>query len=32
VNFMENSIPWHYKSPNAEELASAISQVTGREF
>jgi transketolase len=32
VNFMENSIAWHYKSPNTEELASAISQVTGGGF
>ena len=27
VSFMENSVPWHYKSPNAEELASALSEL-----
>ena len=27
VSFMENSVPWHYKSPNAEELARAISDL-----
>ena len=27
VSFMENSVPWHYKSPNAEELANALSEI-----
>lgn len=27
VDFMENTVLWHYKSPNDEELSSAISQV-----
>ena len=27
VSFMENSVPWHYKSPNAEELASALNEI-----
>ena len=27
VSFMENSVPWHYKSPNAEELASALGEL-----
>ena len=27
VSFMENSVPWHYKSPNTEELARAISDL-----
>lgn len=27
VSFMENSVPWHYKSPNAEELSRAINEL-----
>jgi transketolase len=27
VSFMENSVPWHYKSTNAEELASALNEI-----
>jgi transketolase len=27
VSFMENSVPWHYKSPNADELSKAIKEV-----
>ena len=27
VSFMQNSVPWHYKSPNAEELSQAISDL-----
>jgi len=27
VDFMENTVLWHYKSPNTEELSKAISQV-----
>jgi transketolase len=29
VDFMENSVDWHYKSPNDTELANGISQVKG---
>jgi transketolase len=27
VDFMENSVLWHYKSPNENELDNAIAQV-----
>lgn len=27
VDFMENNLAWHYKSPNAEELKSALNQL-----
>ncbi len=27
VSFMENSVPWHYKSPNDEELSLAINEL-----
>jgi transketolase len=27
VDFMEDKLAWHYKSPNAEELANAITQL-----
>ena len=27
VNFMENSIEWHYRSPNSTELKEALSQI-----
>jgi transketolase len=27
VNFMENKVEWHYKSPNKEELLKAINQL-----
>ena len=29
VDFMEGTVNWHYKSPNADELALAISQLAG---
>lgn len=29
VDFMENKVEWHYKSPNAVELKEAISQING---
>jgi len=31
VDFMEGTVSWHYKSPNAKELASAISQLAGSQ-
>lgn len=27
VSFMENSVPWHYKSPNEEELTKALDEL-----
>ena len=30
VSFMENSIEWHYKSPNSEELEKALKEVLGQ--
>ena len=27
VSFMENQLPWHYKSPNAEQLRKALSEL-----
>jgi len=27
VSFMENKVEWHYKSPNAEQLAQAIAEI-----
>ena len=27
VSFRENQLAWHYKSPNAEELARALAEV-----
>jgi transketolase len=27
VSFMENSVLWHYRPPNDEELLSALSEV-----
>ena len=30
VSFMENSVPWHYKSPNAEELTRALNELQAR--
>ena len=27
VSFMENSVPWHYKSPDEEELMNAIDEI-----
>jgi transketolase len=27
INFMENSILWHYRSPNADELQNALNQI-----
>jgi transketolase len=29
VSFMENQLAWHYKSPNAEQLAQALVEVEG---
>lgn len=29
VSFMENSVDWHYKSPNADQLAQAITEIQG---
>ena len=30
VSFMENSVDWHYKSPNDEQLATALSEIEGK--
>lgn len=30
VGFMEDRVEWHYKSPNAEQLAAAIKEIEGR--
>ena len=27
VSFMENSVEWHYKSPNADELKKALTEI-----
>jgi len=27
VSFMENSVEWHYKSPNDDELSNALGEV-----
>lgn len=27
VGFMENQLAWHYKSPNAEQLAQALAEL-----
>ncbi len=27
VSFMENKVEWHYRSPNAEQLAQALSEI-----
>ena len=27
VSFMQNKVEWHYKSPNAEQLAQAIEEI-----
>lgn len=29
VDFMENKVEWHYRSPNADQLQDAISQLEG---
>ena len=29
VSFMENSVLWHYRSPQGEELAAAMEEVKG---
>ena len=29
VSFMENQLAWHYKSPNAQQLAQALAEVEG---
>lgn len=31
VSFMENSVKWHYKSPNDDELKKALIEVLGSE-
>jgi transketolase len=31
VSFMENSVLWHYRSPNDEELSSAIAEIERRK-
>jgi transketolase len=31
VSFMKNSVPWHYKSPNADELSLALEELEGFE-
>ncbi len=30
VSFMENSVEWHYKSPNDEQLAIALLEIEGK--
>lgn len=30
VSFMENSVEWHYKSPNDEQLAAALLEIEGK--
>jgi transketolase len=30
VSFMENSVDWHYKSPNDEQLAIALAEIEGQ--
>lgn len=30
VSYMENSVAWHYKSPNEDQLAQALSEIGGR--
>lgn len=32
IDFMENSIAWHYKSPNKLELDLALSQLKWKIF
>jgi len=27
VSFMEHQLAWHYKSPNAEQLAQALEEI-----
>lgn len=31
VSFMENELAWHYKSPNADELAQALAELAEEE-
>lgn len=31
ISFMENSVLWHYRSPQNEEFVSAISELSGKE-
>jgi transketolase len=31
VSFMENQLAWHYKSPNAEQLAQALAELETTE-
>lgn len=30
VSFMENTVAWHYKSPNSEQLQSALNEILGK--
>jgi transketolase len=30
VDFMENKVEWHYRSPNPQELEQALQQIEGR--
>jgi transketolase len=30
VDFMENSLAWHYKTPDADQVTSALTQITKR--
>jgi len=32
VSFMENTVKWHYKSPNAEEYLRAIEEIKGNSL
>jgi transketolase len=29
VSYMENTVKWHYSTPNAEQLAQALSELEG---
>jgi transketolase len=31
VSFMENQVEWHYRSPNAEQLAVALAEIQGAQ-
>jgi transketolase len=30
VHFMENQLAWHYKSPDTQQLASALAELEGQ--
>lgn len=32
VSFMENQVPWHYKSPNEQELTMALNELCSTEL